>query len=179
MSRAASPFAEFDLGPVDQIAIAVRQILLAQQKLREWTNGNVMRSETLSTPAGITPPCIVIGSLSCQPIFSPNGEIELAVPVHIDITWFQPVAWMDDDEPSIDGIRAYIASALTQNYYLKVPQFGMRRLVHRVHEFRPIDYSTVGDVDGSGRALLHFSMVVEYRLHVNARTHELITEEVS
>lgn len=174
--NASGPFDPFNLGPVDEIVIALRDVLAGQEKLAQWTRGRIYRSELLTIPPGIDAPAIVVGSMTAQPVFTPNGEIEMSVPVGIDVTWWQPVRILGDDEPSIDSVRAFISRAVVANYYLKVPRFGMRRLLKRIEEFRPIDYSGITESADGGPALLHFLMSVEYRLLVNAATHELVTE---
>lgn len=159
---------------IDQVAVAVLHVLKTSQRICDWARGGIYRAEALAEPmTGLLTPFIVVGAFSADPIFEPNERVTLSLPIGISLTWESPLGWLNDDDPTIAAVQAQIQRDLISNYFLEVPQSGGRRLVKRLHEFRPISYEQIKEVEGNVTAL-SMMLLADYRVTLNARTWEIM-----
>ena len=157
------------LGYIDRVAVAVRQILAGSPELDDWAD-DIVRTGNLANTAGAGDREIAVGTITEEPVFAPGGEAELSLPIGLRLVWTENRRVLEDDEPSIAGLLDEIKRVLVEpaNYFLQVG--GGPRLVHRLHEFRAIDFQAIAAEDDE--VTLSLIVVVDYRVHVNVRTWE-------
>jgi hypothetical protein len=176
VSGTAIAAAGIPVSHIDQVAVAVRHILAANPRLAAWASGGIHRAEALAEPyEGIAAPNIIVSALSEDGIFEPGEGWNMSLPIGIVLTWESPIAWLDDDDPTIAAVMKEIQRTLCdrKSYHLEVPQSAGRRLIRKLYEFRPISYEAIKEVAGSP-VTLRMMFVADYRVLLNTSTWEIM-----
>lgn len=158
------------ISTIDCCAIAVRQILAANERLRAWTEGRVKRAVILAVPRAISTPTVIVSTLAPRRT-EEIGCLAVTAPILITAVWSEPIGFIEDDTGSGETAFVEIERSIMANSFLKVPQFGENRLVERLVEFRP--HGEAGYFEKGNSVIIHQSIVAEFELSLNRVTREL------
>lgn len=158
------------LSPIDMCAIAVRQILASNARLRTWTEGRIRRAVILAIPRAIATPTIIVSTLAPRRA-EDIGCLSVTAPILITQVWSEPLAFLEDDEGSAETSIVEIERSIISNSLLKVPHFGDTRLVERLIEFRPQGEAKFFEKGNS--VVIFQSIVAEFELSLDRISRSL------
>jgi hypothetical protein len=157
------------LSMVDKCAIACRQILYANDRLKSWTEGRIQRAVILALPRAIGTPSIIVSTRAPRQV-EDIGCAQVFAPIVLTAVWNEPLAFLEDHQGGGETALVEIERTILANSLLKVPQFGEDRLVERFVEFRPD-----GDAQffEKGNSVVIFqSIIAEFEVSLNRITRE-------
>lgn len=156
-------------GVFDQIVHAAAATLASRDTLAAWAR--VIGPVPVPAPlAGQAMPQLLVCPVSENPEFTPNAESGLVLQVGVVMAWEQPHRILSDLEPGISSVLDEVRRALVDNYYLKDPRLGNRRLVKRFEQYRILRYDALAQ-----RGEMHTLYLLagfDYRLDVDVNRWE-------
>ncbi len=160
------------LGWADRCAIAVRQILLGNDKLKTFTDGKVRRAILLALPAGLPPDCILVAAgLPRLKEAGIGACTTLLLPIQIGVCWEQPMELLEDEDATIASIFAEIIREIVAHSTLKVPTYGNKRLVDKISDIRPLGPPMYQGGQGSV-TILDF-IEIEFQVELDAKVWDI------
>ena len=157
------------LGHADMMAIAMKNHLLADQSLAEWTNGRIFRSHLPGPLPNISPPMLVVSAVSDESVFGTSNTDDVQTPLAVYINASESQRQLSDNEASVSGWVDHLKKHIRSNYYLKDPTFGNRRLVYRHKGFRVVNYSEVTE----NSALFEIVLICDFRVELDLHTRKV------
>lgn len=166
--------AGIQVGPFDKVTIAAQAILLDNEKIKKYVNGNVSRGEILALPRGFSGNRIFVSLLPPQSEGQLGTCADFVTPLVLSIAWEQPAEELQPGEPSIYSLIAEILKTMTasNNAFLQHSVTGGERLVRGIRSFRQLGQPQFADQPSS--VLIVSSFVFEYDQKVNLQANSVI-----
>lgn len=166
-------FAGFPIEHGDMCVLAVRDLLLENDRLRAWSGGRIYRIEGLAAPKQVQVPYIGVAAAAMEPQHKTGSCLEIVLPVQFLFVWETYRRILEDSEASCMGIVSETMRWMhsPKRYYLKVPRFGERRLTKRLQGWKPVAFDAIREQGDS--VTLGLAIAAEYICNVSAATWEL------
>ncbi|GEM_PF-3629065 len=157
------PATVFDLSTADKGCIAVQDILLADDTLRDWHKLRVYRVDFLSDEVmrKFPPPAIFVNLQAEQHVPKPGKCVTLQYTVAVTLVRMAAEIKLDPKDPALSSVVTAAKVALWTNPNLQVARFSNESLAETA-TFQALDYQGADEIDKT--LMLSHSFLIDYSL---------------